>query len=291
MTKPKRLADKLFEIEQRAKGRKPVAPDKPMAKASAKVIKLPAWPDAERTIPNHLARASLFAPVARGRRRFHVRAVLPSRADVRVEYTGYQLDEADCDVWMQALHEARRAPLGQSVRVNRAEFLRAIGRATGTTAYEWLHASFRRLREASIYVETKRYTAGTADDADVLNLVKEFKKRGDFYTLEMHPDVVKLFGNREFARIDWGKRLQIEHQVDMAKWLQRLVATSRDSVQRYALDELKERMQYTGRMRDFKGALMAALRELERLEIIAKPAIETSTRGIEQAVWTRLASE
>ena len=37
-------------------------------------------------------------------------------------------------------------------------------------------------------------------------------------------------------------------------------------MQRYRLDFLKERAQYSGRMRDFREALTAAMRELERLE-------------------------
>ena len=51
----------------------------------------------------------------------------------------------------------------------------------------------------------------------------------------------------------------------MAKALQRLVATSADPIQRYALDRLKDKMQYAGRLRDFKVALEKATRELERL--------------------------
>lgn len=291
MTKPKRLADQLAEIEQRAKGRKPAAPGRP-AKVSAKVIKLPAWPDAERAIPNHVARSSLFAPVARGRRKIHDRAEIACRSDVRIFFSGKQLDEADCDVFMQAMHEARRVPLGEPVAINRAEFLRAIGRVKGTTAYDWLHGAFERLSFAMLSIETKRYTIGTTPRSKVMHLVDGFDHEPDTdsYVLRIDPRMVLLFGNREFARVDWDKRLRIEHQADMAKWLQRLVATSSDAVQRYALDELKERMQYASPMRKFKEALMAALRELERLEIIAKPKIETSTRGIEQAVWTRLAS-
>ena len=36
---------------------------------------LPLWPDLERAIPNHLARSSLFAPIAPGRRKQHDRLV------------------------------------------------------------------------------------------------------------------------------------------------------------------------------------------------------------------------
>jgi len=93
------------------------------------------------------------------------------------------------------------------------------------------------------------------------------------YTLD--PRWRMLFGNREFALIDWDKRLQIGKGQDMAKALQHLIAASADRLQRYALDWLKVKLQYGGRIRDFREALARSMRELER-----------SSKGKEQlAVW------
>ncbi len=78
--------------------------------------------------------------------------------------------------------------------------------------------------------------------------------------------------------------MQIPRGLDMAKTLQRLLATSSDPVQRYGLDGLKAQMDYTGRMRDFRDALSKAVTEMERLEIIAKGCIEDSTKGKPQLV-------
>jgi hypothetical protein len=61
-------------------------------------------------MPNHVARSSLFAPVARGRKVLHEQAVLVSRADATITYTGYQLDEAQADAWMQLMFEAKDDP-------------------------------------------------------------------------------------------------------------------------------------------------------------------------------------
>jgi hypothetical protein len=74
----------------------------------------------------------------------------------------------------------------------------------------------------------------------------------------------------------------------MAKALQRLVATSDDSLQRYALDWLKRKLEYSSPIRKFRESLEAAMRELERLEIIAGGRIEASSKGKPQAVWTKL---
>lgn len=292
MSAPKKAVDLLARLEA-ARTRQPtekVAAPHTGSKSKAKVMQLPPWPDAMQAIPNHLARSSLFAPIARGRRKLLDAVEIPSRGDVRLRYTGHQLDEADCDVWMQLLHEARRVPLGEPVVINRAAFLRAIGRSTGKKDYRWLHESIGRLGIAALYIEAKHYTIGNTPRSSLLHLVKGFDHDPDTdtYVLEMDRRLVLLFGNREFAQIDRDKRLQIEHHVDMAKSLQRLVATSSDRIQRHSLPELKERMRYASPMRKFRDALLDALRELERLKIIAKPRIEASTRGVEQATWARL---
>jgi hypothetical protein len=93
-----------------------------------------------------------------------------------------------------------------------------------------------------------------------------------------------MFGNQEYALLDWDKRMQIGRGLDMAKTLQRLVATSSDPVQRYALEVLKAQMGYTGRMRDFRDALSRAMRELVRLAIIAEGDIVDSRKGLPQLV-------
>ena len=265
---------------------------------TAQPSQLPLWEELERAIPNHLARSSLFAPVARGKRKFHDGTTLPSRRDVTLRYWGKQLDEPDCDVWMQALHVARQVPLGQPILVKRAAFLRAIGRHRGKYEYDWLHESFHRLSLGKLEIKTKKYKLGdvpqgVAPDKKihrVLHLVDgfDFDEELDEYVLRIDPRMLALFSNSEFALIDWEKRMRIMRQTDMTKWLQRLVATSNEQVQRHSLEDLKERMQYASPMRKFKAALAAAMHELERLEIVAAARIERSTRGKEQAVWCRI---
>jgi hypothetical protein len=108
------------------------------------------------------------------------------------------------------------------------------------------------------------------------------------YTIRVDPRWRHLYANREFAFIDWVKRLQIRQGQDMAKTLQRLVATTDEVVQHFRLAWLKEKMQYRSPMRKFKISLIAAMEELERVEVIAAGRIQLSTKGFEQAVWTRI---
>ena len=240
--------------------------------------------------PNHLNRSSFIAPVARGRRKFHRQAPMITRRDCVLECTGEQLDEADGDLIMALIAFAQPFPLGTPVPLNRKELLRKIKRGSiGTTQYDWLHRAMKRLRESMLFLEARkpdgstRYTVGKME---CFNILKDLSYDGDSetYTYVLDPRWMFLFGNREYSLIDWDKRMQIGRGQDMAKTLQRLLATSADPVQRYALDWLKPKMEYRGRVRDFLDALTRAVHELERVEIIALGRIEDSTKGKQQLV-------
>ena len=257
---------------------------------------LPGLDDESRAMPNHVARSSLFAPVARGRKIHHDQAVLVSRGDATITYTGQQLDEAQSDAWLQLIFAAKDAPLGQAVVIRRAAFLRAIGRGTSGREYEWLHRTMFVFTAATIVIEARKpdgapkYRLGHAKAFHMLSDF-DYDANVETYTFTIDPRWKTLFGGREYALIDWNKRLRIAQGQDMAKALQRLAATSSDPVQRYALDWLKEKLQYSSPMRKFREALNAAMRELERVDVIASGRIELSTKGREQAKWTKLDGE
>lgn len=242
--------------------------------------------------PNHLNRSSLFAPIARGRRKFHRQTEMVTRKDCVLEYTGEQLDEADGDITMALIAFAQPFPIGTPVLLNRAELLRRIKRSSGKHDYEWLHRRIKTLTEATLFLEAKkpdgstRYTIGKTVSFRIIASFS-YDDKGQTYSYSLDPRWVQIFSNREYSLIDWDKRMKIGRGQDMAKTLQRLLATSADPIQRYALDWLKGKMEYAGRMRDFKGAIDRAALELERCEIVAKGRIENSTKGKPQLVMWR----
>ena len=241
--------------------------------------------------PNHLNRSSFIAPIARGRRKFHRQAAMVTCRDCVLEYTGEQLDEADGDLIMALIAFAQPFPVGTSVPLNRAELLRKIKRSTGKHDYEWLHRRIKALTEATLFLEAKkpdgstRYSIGKTLSFRMIAAFS-YDDEAEAYSYSLDPRWVQMFGNREYSLIDWDKRMQIGRGQDMAKTLQRLLATSADPVQRYALDWLKGKMEYASPMRKFREALAAACKELERLEIITNHKIEESTKGKPQlALW------
>ena len=282
-----------FITKQEIEGRERSA-SKAKQKASTPIqMFLPGMDEFMRAMPNLLARSSLCAPIARGRRKMHGGTVLVSRKDGVLEYWGEQLDEADADILLQLMFEARQAALGQPITINRAAFLRAMNRSTGKHDYEWLHRRMKVLTAATLIIEAKKTDGSTKyriGDTKAFHILAgfDYDANVEAYTYTLDPQWQVLFDNREYALIDWQKRLLIGRGQDMAKALQRLVATSSNTEQQHALDWLKEKMQYASPMRKFKNALNSAMRELERLKIIAKGRIEFSTRGKEQAAWKKL---
>jgi hypothetical protein len=256
---------------------------------------LPGLDELKRAMPNHIARSSLFAPVARGVKTLHRESILVTRKDAVVKFWGEQLDEAQADVWMQIMYEATTRPLGEPVPICRAQFLRAIGRQTGNYEYAWLHRTMEALCFAMLVIEVTndgkpKLHVGTSGALHMLDGF-DYDEVRKTYAVRVDPRWRYLYENREFAFIDWAKRLRIRQGQDMAKTLQRLVATSDELVQRFRLEWLKQKMQYRSPVRKFKISLLAAMEELERVEIIAAGRIELSTKGIEQAVWTRIDSQ
>jgi hypothetical protein len=282
-----------FITKQEIEGRERSA-SKAKQKASTPIqMFLPGMDEFMRAMPNLLARSSLCAPIARGRRKMHGGTVLVSRKDGVLEYWGEQLDEADADILLQLMFEARQAALGQPITINRAAFLRAMNRSTGKHDYEWLHRRMKVLTAATLIIEAKKQDGSTKyriGDTKAFHILAgfDYDANVEAYTYTLDPQWQILFDNREYALIDWQKRLLIGRGQDMAKALQRLVATSSNAEQQHALDWLKEKMQYASPMRKFKNALNSAMRELERLKIIAKGRIEFSTKGKEQAAWKKL---
>jgi hypothetical protein len=243
-------------------------------------------------MPNHLNRSSFIAPIARGQRKFHRQTTMVTRRDCFLEYTGEQLDEADGDLIMALIFFAQPHQFGTPVPLNRKRLLRKIKSGEiGTTQYKWLHGSMKRLREGTLFLEAKkpdgttRYSIGKMRSFSVLKDLG-YDDENEIYTYTLDPRWVVMFGNREYSLMDWDKRMQIRRGLDMAKTLQRLVATSDDQVQRYALDGLKAQMEYASPMRKFRSSLEAAARELERLDIIGNWRFEESTKGKPQlALW------
>lgn len=230
-------------------------------------------------LPNHLNRSSFIAPIGRVRRKIYHLEVLPSRKDCNIKYSGEQLDEADGDVLMALIYLNQEKSVGEPIKMNRSRILKLLKRATGRAQYNWLLRRIESIAAGNFIIETKAYAAGPFN----ILTFEHVRESGDYF-FTLGKEWVKMFSNKEFSRIDWEKRMSIGKQLNMAKAIQRLIATDSSKIQRYKIEYLKSIFVYTGRMSDFIYSLNKNISELKRLDIIHSWEISQSYKGNQQLI-------
>lgn len=236
-------------------------------RGESREIQLPFWPTEKKAIPNRLARAALFVPIGRGRRKLLDKAILATPKGTQIEFTGEQLSISDCDVYLLCLHSSRNQQLGTPIRISKYDFLKKLGRKdiSGGQAYKNLESQLNRLHLAQIKIKTDRYNISIHLIASIIE-----DKTNGIYNIIIDKDVLQLFSNDEFAHIDWEKRLQIKTAYkDLAKFLQTYIAThSKKYPHSIGIEQLRQLSGYTMAARKYRSHLKSALNELVRLDII-----------------------
>ena len=87
--KPNQAVTALQRLGKRLEQRAQESTETP---PSAKVLKLPLWPEAVRGVPNVALRSALFGAIKRGPRRFMDRELVTSLDGCEIRYTGGRLD-------------------------------------------------------------------------------------------------------------------------------------------------------------------------------------------------------
>jgi len=174
---------------------------------------MPLWAEVCRGVPNSVLRSALFGVVRRGPRSFQQRVQKASVEGVKIIHTGPQLDQADLDVWEQALQLARIGGLGCRIQFTASQFLKSIGRDNGKSQHEWLKGAFARL--AASVVEIK--DAHRAYFGPILHHGGRDDQTGR-YVIEMNPKIIELYGLDGWSSVEFGQRMALKKR-PLAQWL------------------------------------------------------------------------
>ena len=191
----------------------------------AEAAQLEFWPEPVRKVPVALMRSALFAVTnaRKTRKVFHEFTTLQATKDIRLAYKGEELTQADLTIWMQDLHLARGLPLRTHpvVYVPR-KFLQSIGLGDGKKNYQSLWDSQRRLRSASLQIETKHFEY---EGSLVLEVFREKEQEDDKArtVVRLSPTLVEMF-DRSDAWHHWQQRLALRKD-PLAQRLMSLWAT------------------------------------------------------------------
>ena len=233
----------------------------------AQVIQLPVWPAATRGAPNAVLRGALFAAVHKDRR-YLESELLAVQDGITVRFTGKQLDQADLDVWEQALHLARTQALGTKCYFTARGFLKALGRRPGKSGLDWLESVFSRLSATDVQItyEGRTYFGSLIEEG----MREEETGR---YVLEINPKLAKFFGPTRWTQLDWAQRQRLRGK-PLALWLHGFYASHAAPYPLTVAYLHKLSGSQTKQLRYFKKNLLQALRDLEAVGAIQAFAIQ-----------------
>jgi hypothetical protein len=271
------LEQKLHKLGERLKQKRGGQPPAPAAATSAPEVAEPPppqalvipfrqpWAEALRAAPLALLRSALFGVVRRGRRQYLNEVEIAVWPGISIYYKGEQLDQADQDVWMQAVHLFRHLGLGERLCLSAYSFLKAIGRSTGKHNIDWLKRSFTRMVACALVIKVGRCTY-------VGNLVQEFwlDERTGKYVLSINPRLADLF-REGYSLIEWEQRQALGSK-NLAKWLLGYVATHQATTLKphfIGLDKLQRLCGSDMKGRDFKYWTRHYMAELQALGAVA----------------------
>ena len=228
---------KRSEASQRAGATKELKTTEPVQKQEApKKAEIVPFPRANR-IPQdcwvmvpEIIRSCLFKVLKRGSREYVEEKIIFASSDTQILFTGKELDQADCDVFMQALTISQPTGLGSEVRFTQHSFLKSLKRSTGKQNHEWLKQSLKRLNRCNIEIKTKRfYLSGNLIDTCAVDEVT-----GESY-LRFNPEISKALQLQTY--ISCSDRLRLGTS-ELAKWLH-LYILSQDTQQEHVINTKK----------------------------------------------------
>ncbi len=221
---------------------------------------IPKTPRGTAPIGNHIARTNLFSPTRRGRKKYLNNVKLQGPNGAEIFFTGIELDMGDQDVLLHCYNLARGTGPDNEVKISKYAFLKSIGRTTSQRDYEKLRESFMRIAKGHVDIITKEFEASYPLLGPLL-----YDKTESVYYFTIPKQTMELFKGG-FAYINMDRRLMLQGQAGLAKWLQSYAATHKKGEHKIKAETLYNYLQYEMRMRQFKQNLEHALNDLVRVE-------------------------
>lgn len=233
-------------------------------------LPLPEWDDLVRGVPSAILRSALFGVVRRGKRPFLENSEIAAWPGVRIQYNGQRLDQADLDVWMQAIHLSKKGEgLGDKVGISLYSFLKGIGRNTGKSDRDWLKSSLTRLISCAVTVDVHGVVYSG-------NLVREYfyDSKTTQYFISVNPRLAPFF-NDHYTRLS--TQIRIELKGDLARWLHGYICSHRATYaqpHRIGVERLKELCGSERETRKFQYDLAKHIEDLVNKNVLAFGEIE-----------------
>lgn len=253
------------------------------------------WVDAVRGAPNEIVRSALFNAKNRKTPRTNLkRALVAVIGDGELTYTGEELRQDDETVWLQLIHLARENGLATPFEFTPYSFCKALGWPLTGQSYSRLEACMTRLQATSLKITSARL--GNEVSLSMLpGFQAKRRKDGDggLWTVRMHDELVFLFSEFQYTRLEWQRRLMLPE--GLATWLHAYYASHREpfsvKVETLAVGaglmnevpdaQLNDEMhtaKFKERLRDVKKLILKALEALKESGFLSD--FEVTRKGI-----------
>lgn len=193
----------------------------PGAALTDTAVRLPAWPDGARGVPNGFLRSSIFGALGKSKRkRRYMQGELVAALDgVEIRYTGQQLDQGDLDVWQTVLHIVRLQKMGERCNFTAYAMLKLLGKTDTGSNRDTLNKRLMRLKANGVDVKQGRKSY-------VGSLIDEVYRDSEThkYVLVLNQKLHALFAGDQFTQIDWAVRNALDGH-PLAQWLHGFYST------------------------------------------------------------------
>lgn len=256
---PKHVHKPLMDALQNLTSKRTSAPKKELAPAPQMALDL--WPDAVRGVPNAVLRGALFS--VSQRRTWADRDLLAAVDGVEIRFKGQRFNQTDLDLWEMLVHLARSQPLGSKLDFTAHAMLQALGRGTGKTQHEQLHAELVRLKAGAVEIkwtsEKKSFIGGM-----IANVYRDHETNR--YVVILDQRMMTLYEDG-YSYVDWGQRQALGTN-SLAKWLHGFYSSHANPFP-YKVQTIKNLCgSNTKDLREFRRMLKKALDELVAIDSI-----------------------
>jgi hypothetical protein len=228
-------------------------------------LPLPSWGEGMSAIMNALARSAAFAPIKKGQRDNLLRERINSLTGYEVFLTGEETDEADRDVYLNAVRRYSNIVPGTPCRVSIRSFLDDIGRSYGKPNREWLFQSLKRLANLRLEIQFNLPTVKGFYAGSIFNILAVDDEEGQdgILSFSIPSDFIRFF-MKDYTKIPMKKRLALVGEgSQMAKRLQTFVY-SHDAPYPMKLETLQPLLGAKGTPVSFRRSLSRALDLLKK---------------------------
>jgi hypothetical protein len=186
------------------------------------------WADAVRAAPNEIVRSALFNARNRSRPREYLREQkVVIIGDGEITYTGEELRQDDETVWLQLIHLARENGLATAFQFTPYSFCKSVNWPINGQSFDRLAKCLARLQATSVLFNSKRLEQEFALSMLPGYSAKRRKKAdGGQWTVRMQGELVFLFSEFHYTRVEWAQRLALPE--GLATWMHAYYASHRE---------------------------------------------------------------